>query len=68
MVLTSNRTGSGRVGRATDPSRYASVADGRGVSMGAGDLNPQKARILLALALASGMKPAEIATLINSVQ
>jgi len=69
IVLTSNRTGSGRVGgRGNDPTRLASIAEGRGVYLGAGDLNPQKARILLALALASGMTPAEIATLINSVQ
>jgi L-asparaginase/Glu-tRNA(Gln) amidotransferase subunit D len=36
--------------------------------MGAGDLNPQKARILLSLALAAGLKPDAIASLIGSVQ
>ena len=34
----------------------------------AGDLNPQKARMVLSLALASGLEPVAIATLIASVQ
>ena len=68
IVVTSNRTGAGRVGRPTNPDSLRNVPDGRGARMGAGDLNPQKARMLLSLALASGLKPAAIATLISSVQ
>jgi len=68
VVLISNRTGGGRVGRAPNPESLASIPDGRGATMGAGDLNPQKARVLLALALAAGMKPSAIGSLIASVQ
>jgi len=68
IVVTSNRTGGGRVGRPTDPTTLRDVPEGRGATMGAGDLNPQKARMLLSLALATGLKPAAIATLIASVQ
>jgi L-asparaginase len=68
IVVTSNRTGGGRVGRPTDPEALRDLAEGRGATMGAGDLNPQKARILLSLALGAGLKPAAIATLINAVQ
>ncbi len=68
IVLVSNRTGSGRVGRRSDPDRLTSLPEGQGTMLGAGDLNPQKARILLALALAAGMSPADIASLINDMQ
>jgi L-asparaginase len=68
IVLTSNRTGGGRVGRPVNPDGLRSLPEGRGATMGAGDLNPQKARILLSLALAAGMKPDAIASLIGSVQ
>jgi len=68
IVVTSNRTGGGRVGRPTDPASLRNVPEGRGANIGAGDLNPQKARMLLSLALAIGLKPAAIATLIASVQ
>lgn len=68
IVLTSNRTGGGRVGRPSNPESFRDLAEGRGATIGAGDLNPQKSRILLSLALATGMKPAEIASLINAVQ
>lgn len=68
IVVTSNRTGGGRVGRPTDPASLRDLPDGRGATIGAGDLNPQKARMLLSLALATGLKPAAIATLIASVQ
>ena len=68
IVVTSNRTGGGRVGRPTDPGSLGDVPEGRGATIGAGDLNPQKARMLLSLALAAGLKPAAIATLIASVQ
>lgn len=68
IVLTSNRTGGGRVGRPTVPESLNNLPEGRGVTLGAGDLNPQKARILLSLALATGMKPSAIASLISAVQ
>ncbi len=68
IVVTSNRTGGGRVGRPTSPDSLRDVPEGRGATIGAGDLNPQKARMLLSLALATGLKPAAIATLIASVQ
>jgi L-asparaginase len=68
VVLISNRTGAGRVGRSANPEGLSSLPEGRGATMGAGDLNPQKARVLLALALAAGMEPAAIASLILSVQ
>ena len=68
IVVISNRTGSGRAGRPTDPASLREVPEGRGATLGAGDLNPQKARMLLSLALATGLKPAAIATLIRSVQ
>jgi L-asparaginase len=68
IVITSNRTGGGRVGRPTTPESLQNLPEGRGARIGAGDLNPQKARMLLSLALASGLKPASIASLIVSVQ
>jgi L-asparaginase len=68
IVLTSNRTGGGRVGRSSNPDSFRDLAEGRGATIGAGDLNPQKARILLSLALATGMKPAAIASLVTAVQ
>ena len=68
IVVTSNRTGAGRVGRSANPEALRNVPEGRGVQMGAGDLNPQKARILLSLALAAGLKPDAIASLINASQ
>ncbi len=68
IVVVSNRTGGGRVGRPTNPEILRDLPVGAGATIGAGDLNPQKARMLLSLALASGLKPADIATLITSVQ
>lgn len=68
VVVTSNRTGGGRVGGGLNPERLANLPAGRGASLGAGDLNPQKARIVLALALAAGLPPADIARLIASAQ
>jgi L-asparaginase/Glu-tRNA(Gln) amidotransferase subunit D len=44
------------------------LPEGRGATIGAGDLNPQKARMLLSLALATGLKPAAIASLMSSIQ
>jgi L-asparaginase len=58
----------GRAGRPTAPESLRTVPEGRGARLSAGDLNPQKARMLLSLALATGLKPAAIATLIASVQ
>lgn len=57
LVVTSNRTGSGRVGGGFR-------ADS--TSMGSGDLNPQKARIIVMLGLAAKMRPAEIVSLLES--
>jgi L-asparaginase len=68
IVITSNRTGAGRVGRNNDPDDFHDMAPGQGANIGAGDLNPQKARILLSLGLAAGMSPAGIAQLIRSSQ
>jgi L-asparaginase/Glu-tRNA(Gln) amidotransferase subunit D len=66
--VTSNRTGAGRVGRPTNPESLKNLPAGSGTTIGAGDLNPQKARMLLSLAISAGMTPAQIATLITSVQ
>ena len=68
IIVTSNRTGGGRAGRPTSPDGLRDVPEGRGARLSAGDLNPQKARMLLSLALATGLKPHAIATLITSVQ
>lgn len=68
IVVTSNRTGSGRTSRPTNPQSLQNLPEGRGANLSAGDLNPQKARMVLSLAIATGMKPAAIATLIASVQ
>jgi L-asparaginase len=68
IVVTSNRTGAGRVGRPTNPESLRNLSAGSGATIGAGDLNPQKARMLLALAISAGMTPYQIATLIASVQ
>jgi hypothetical protein len=61
IVVTSNRTGAGRSGRPTSPASLQNLPEGRGANLSAGDLNPQKARMLLSLAIASVMKPAAIA-------
>lgn len=62
VVATSNRTGSGRVGSAP-ASRLDSLPPGAGADIGTAELNPQKARILLMLALAAKYRPADIARL-----
>ena len=67
-IIISNRTGAGRAGRPTAPEGLSNLPEGRGARLSAGDLNPQKARMLLSLALATGLKPTAIATLIASVQ
>jgi L-asparaginase len=62
FVITSSRTGSGRV----SPGRGATGANTqRAPQLGAGSLNPQKARILLMLGLATGAEPPRIAELIR---
>lgn len=61
IVATSNRTGSGRVGAGFQG--LASLPAGAGANVGSAELNPQKARILLMLALAAGYRPADIARL-----
>jgi L-asparaginase type II len=62
LVATSNRTGSGRVGFGFGPS-LDSLPVGAGASVGTAELNPQKARILLMLALAAKLRPGDIARL-----
>lgn len=62
VVATSNRTGSGRVG-AGPAARLDSLPLGAGAEVGTAELNPQKARILLMLALAAKYRPADIARL-----
>ena len=65
MIAVSNRTGSGRVGRGSNPDSLAVLPVGRGASIGATDLNPQKARVLMLLALAAHFDAAGIATLFD---
>lgn len=65
-VVTSNRTGSGRVGSAGDPASLAALPAGRGATIGATDLNPQKARVLLTLALAAGATPVRLHELFDT--
>jgi L-asparaginase len=60
VVVMSSRTGSGRV-----PVRGSDDDQGR---VGAGDLNPQKARVLLALALTRTSDPKEIARIFEANQ
>ena len=57
VVVASTRTGSGRV----------PVGDGEDV-IGSGDLNPQKARVLLTLALTKTTDPAEVARIFTANQ
>jgi L-asparaginase len=65
-VVISNRTGSGRVGAGSDPDSLASLPAGRGATIGATDLNPQKARVLLTLALASRVDAQGLHELFNA--
>ena len=64
-VILSNRTGSGRVGTASHPDSLAALPAGRGATIGATDLNPQKARVLLMLALAAHSSARRIAELFD---
>lgn len=65
MVVVSNRTGSGRVGVRREPASSNALPPGRGTFVGATDLNPQKARILLMLALAARLEPRAIIDVFN---
>ncbi len=60
LVIMSSRTGSGRV-PLNEQEGLKDWSPGRGAILGAEDLNPQKARILLMLALARTQDPREIA-------
>jgi L-asparaginase len=66
IVAISNRTGSGRVGMGMSLDSLAALPAGRGATIGAVDLNPQKARILLMLALAARFDARGIALLLGS--
>lgn len=61
-VAVSNRTGSGRTGSGAFPDGPAPSPD-KGAMIGAGGLNPQKARLLLMLALAAHMDARAISDL-----
>jgi L-asparaginase len=65
-VVISNRTGSGRVGGGSPPDSLATLPPGRGATIGATDLNPQKARVLLTLALASRADARRLHELFNA--
>lgn len=56
-VVRSSRTLSGRVPVGSDGERMNGWSPGRGVAFGADDLTPQKARVLLMLALATWQRP-----------
>ena len=66
MVVVSNRTGSGRVGVRSEPESLDALPPGRGAFVGATDLNPQKARILLMLSLAAHLEPTAIVERFNA--
>lgn len=59
-VVASSRTQGGRVPVGSDERRLEEWVPGRGIRLGAGDLTPQKARILLMLALAATDDPARV--------
>jgi L-asparaginase len=64
LVATSNRTGSGRVG-SDGADSLAKIPAGSGAFIGSADLNPQKARIVVALGLAAKLKPVQISGLME---
>lgn len=68
FVAISNRTGSGRVGAGFGNDSLDKLPAGAGATLGTAELNPQKARILLMLALAAGYRPAEIARLFETAR
>lgn len=59
-VVNSSRTQGGRVPVGSDERRLEDWEDGEGLRLGASDLTPQKARILLMLALAETNEPARV--------
>ncbi len=66
FIVTSSRTGSGRVSVGGGAGRGgAAAAADRGPAYGAGTLNPQKARVLLMLGLATGASAARILELLR---
>ena len=62
FVVASSRTGSGRVPAAqrSEAGELAKWRPGRGAMLGAEDLNPQKARVLLMLALTRSSSPKDL--------
>ena len=64
-VAVSNRTGSGRTGFG-DSDSLSTLPPERGIIVGAANLNPQKARILLMLALAAHMDARAISDLFSN--
>ena len=68
LVAISNRTGSGRVGSNSSPDSLDRLPAGAGGRIGAADLNPQKARIVLMLGLAARRRPSEIARLFETAR
>jgi len=68
VVAISNRTGSGRVGAGFPNAVLDTLSAGAGATVGTAELNPQKARILLMLALAAGKRPGEIARLFETAR
>ena len=60
VVVVSSRTLSGRVPVGSDERRLEEWRPGRGIRFGASDLTPQKARILLMLALARDPDPRRV--------
>ncbi|MEP7345889.1 MAG: asparaginase [Gemmatimonadaceae bacterium] len=65
-VAVSNRTGSGRTGSGGNNDSLATLPPDRGIQIGAANLNPQKARILLMLALAAHMDARAITDLFSN--
>ena len=60
VVVVSSRTLSGRVPVGDDARRLDDWSPGRGIRFGAADLTPQKARVLLMLALARDPDPRRV--------
>jgi L-asparaginase type II len=63
FIVTSSRKGSGRVTVGRGAAGGGAAASTRGPQIGAGTLNPQKARILLMMALATGASTEKIVEL-----
>jgi L-asparaginase len=63
IVVVSSRTGAGRVGQVFNDTTNV---PGRGAMVAAQELNPQKARVLVMLALAAKYEPTRIAALFRA--